>query len=182
MGGLLVVLKELLRIRSTVPVQEPVVLVLQILLNLATHGLAVVLATTAVDVLGHRLARIVLTVSIAHEVIEARSLEAHLQSVLVQDKAVDKGLLLLDKLRRVLRDNLQSRLVNLGLGIVFQRNNLSLRKLVVLVHRRPTGTTAMDTHGVDTTCSTTVDEMLLSVDVIACLREVNLAGPERVGL
>ena len=83
--------------QASVPVKEPVGLLAQGLLQVALHQFAVLFATTGQDEILHGETGVGLSPGIAHEVVEARSLEGKLQRALVDDKAID--FLLLSRLK-----------------------------------------------------------------------------------
>ena len=84
---------RLLQTNLTVPLEEPVTLVGQILLDLTTHSTAVGLTATGINLICKELSGIRLTVGKAHDVVEAGALEGQLQTVLVEQQTVNEFLL-----------------------------------------------------------------------------------------
>ena len=80
---------RLLQTNLTVPLEEPVTLVGQVLLDFTTHSTAVGLTATGINLICKELSGIRLTVGKAHDVVETGAFEGQLQTVLIQQQAVD---------------------------------------------------------------------------------------------
>lgn len=131
----------------SVPIQEPVTLVLNILLNLTAHSTTVGLTTAGIDVVGHGLAGILLTQGITHEIIEACSLERQLECLFVEYEAVD--IVLLDRSQ-----------------LLFGEQRVGGQP-VELVERCPTRSTCVQSHRVNVTNGSSSGEVVNCEKTIA---------------